>query len=243
MKSIAFAGLAALAMASSASAQDLFKHGVTLSIKGYAQGDETNTESVSSSKTVYTSKSKFLVGKFSNKDFLQSLVSAEVIADIKGWSLNLITDSNGEKRGLYIVKKGVAPINVSSYAGFNTEEVAYEQTYKEVDFTNGNETDDSTWTERGLSSVFIDVPGFSAELNGSYRSSHSYKYSWNSAQEIEIEVEKLKSATFSDLVGVLGYFNEFRNKDTKAPYEAVLLEGSVAVGGPKTADFELNLPQ
>jgi len=241
-KTIVFAGLAALSMAS-ASAQNVYKHGVTLSIKGYVQGEEVYSESESASKSVYTSKTKFVVGKFSNKEFLQALVSAEVISDIKGWALSLVTNSEGGVSGIYIIKKGVPPINVSSFAGFNTDEVVSEGHSKGVDFSNGNETRDSSWTERGLSSVFFDLPDFETELNGSYLSSHSYKYSWNDAKEIETEVEKLHSATFGNLVGVLGYYNDLRNKGTKAPYQGVLLEGSVAVGSPKTTDLEIELPR
>jgi hypothetical protein len=241
-KSIAFAGLTALAMAS-ASAQDFYQHGITLAIKGYAQGNEAYSESESASKNVYTYKSKFVAGKFSNKEFLQALVSAEVISDIKGWSLSLVTDSNGNNRGLYIVKKGAEPINVSGYAGFDRDEIAQEYNDKEVTFPNGNRTYDSTWTERGLSGIFINVPGFNAELHGSYFSSHSSKYSENQSLETESYVEKLHSASFTNLVGALDYYYDLRNKGVKAPIETAFLEGSVAVGAPKATDIVVDSPQ
>lgn len=244
-KLIAFAGLAALAMASasaSPSAQDLYKHSVTLSIKGYNEGSEVTSESESASKSVYTSKSKFGTGKLSNKEFLQSLVYDEVISDIKGWSLNFITTTDGSSLGLYIIKKGATPINVSDYAGFSSDEIVEQYNNKRVYFANGDETEEGTWTERGFSEFFIEFLGFNAELRGSYISSHSYKSSRNYELETSSYVEKLHSACFTDLVGTFDYNYGRNGKGVKAAYPSVLLEGFVALGSSKAAGFVLDIP-
>ena len=229
-RSFVYAGLAALTMASShAFAQDeAYEHGVTLTLTQYLEGAETVKTSVNSSREVNTYKSVFLVRKFSNKQFLEALVDDGVISSISGWALKLLQTTDGDIIGLYIVKKNVNPIDVSSYVGFNTNEIVEEYNETETDFTNGNFTDKGTFNERGTASVFVNVPGLNVMTNGAYYSKHSYSYEDNVVSEFETYDEKLTSANIYNLVGVPTPEEEEGDS---------IVEGSVAVGSGKLVDF------
>jgi hypothetical protein len=233
-RSFVHAGIAALTMASShAFAQDeAYQHGVTLTLTQYSEGDEKVTTSVNSVREVNTYKSVFVTRKFSNKQLLEALVEQGVISSISGWSLKLLETTDGATIGLFIVKNNVDPIDVSDFIGFETEEVVEEYTETETDFTNGNYTDRGTWNERGLASVFVDVPGLDVMLNGSYYSRHSYSYEENFVEESETYDEKLLSANIYNLVGVAEDGEE----------EESLVEGSAAVGPGRLVDFIVENP-
>jgi len=229
------AGIAALTLASShAFAQDkAYEHGVTLTLTQYSEGVEKETNSVNSSREVTTYKSTFVTRKFSNKQLLEALVEADVISSISGWSLKLIQDTDGGDLGLFLIKKNVAPIDVSEFIDFDTDEVVEEYTETVTDFTNGNFTDKGTWNERGLSQVFVNVPDFNVVLGGSYYSKHSYNYELNVVQEFEKEDEKLLSANLYNLAGVeVG-------EDVEDEEDDSVVEGSAAVGSGKLVDFEV----
>jgi hypothetical protein len=235
-KKFIYTGLAALALASSSAfGQTVYEHPVTLTLKGSVQGPEEYKESENSNKFTYSYNSKFLVGKFSNKEFLEALVDAEVISDIKGWSLKFVVDSDGDEYGLFIVKKNSSPIDVSSYAGFDTEDIVEEYSSKYTEFSNGDDEASGSWTERGVAQVFIDVPGLTILLNGSYVLSGDWKESYDWESDEETSSEKLKSGSFDDLVGVIG--GELESRDVVLGDETAIVGGYVTLGGGKAIQF------
>jgi len=234
-KSFIPAGVAILGLVSSnafAQTEKAYEHAVTLNLKGYLEGVETATTSANATREITSYRSVFQVLRFSNKQFLESLVQANVIPSITGWSVKTYRSQWGDSLGVFIVKSKQFPIDVTEYASFTAEEVVEEMAGKVTEFTNGNLSTSGTRTERGLGGVHIAVPDFEVQLNGAYVSSQSFTAEQNifptSTQKVDV---KMKSAAFQSLTGAF----------TALGYPA-LGEGSVTVAAGKLVDFAFVLP-
>jgi hypothetical protein len=246
MKSLVCAGLGALALSTPAFAQyKANQHNVTFNVKITFEGPPQEKEQITATKTTFTSKSKFVVGKFSNREFLLELVVAGVISDIRGWSVVQMVDQGGGVIGIYIIKAGVPPIYVGDYLDYDLCEVVSAWDYKEVQSTNGDYEEQDKFTERGKSSLWLDVPNLCGWLRGSF--TFNYQYSFFESGGIFAKAappvgtfEKITGGTLEALVGTGSYGNnnQSSSKGESEDDGEVLLEGSLLVGAPKLVNFD-----
>ncbi|HVJ47046.1 MAG TPA: hypothetical protein VM511_11710 [Luteolibacter sp.] len=248
MKSVIYAGIGALALsASSVFAQgQVNQHNVTINLKVTFEGPEQYKETETSSKYTETSKSKFVVGKFSNKEFLEALVEDGLISEIKGWSVVLLVDQDGDEISLFITKKNTSPIDVSDYLSYCPDFVVAEWDDKEVYYSNGDYERTQKWTERGKAKVWLELPYLCTTLRGSYTGKfESTEFDDDSLESKALPegyFEKSTGGSLDSLVGSGPYDylddEEVLAKGSEEEYDdEVLVEGSITLGGAKLVDF------
>lgn len=252
LKSAIYAGIGALALsASSVFAQgQVNQHNVTINLKVTFEGPVQYKTTESSSKDTWSSKSKFVVGKFSNKEFLEALVEDGLISDIKGWSVVLLVDQDGDPISLFITKKNTSPIDVSDYLDYDNDYVVSEWDYKEVEYSNGDYEETDKWTERGKSKVWLELPYLCTTLRGSYTGKFESTYFDDDSSEAkalpEGYYEKSTGGSFDSLVGAgpYGYLDDedvlSKGSSEEESDNEVLVEGSITLGGAKLVDFYLD---
>lgn len=112
----------------------VLQHKLTVGLILTEQIDNEDKETATS--TIYSSK--ILTSKISNKSFLELFVKLGEIEDIKGWSIVGATYENDtDLQGMFLVKKGEDPVDVTVYFEIYGNEGLYIEAYKQ---TENNET-------------------------------------------------------------------------------------------------------
>lgn len=191
--------IASLAITGPSSAQaDLAEdnareHKVTATLKVFYEGIEEVSQK--NNGDIHYSQ-KIITKKVSNKEILEGLVEEGVIADIKGWSIILITGDNAQIVGTYITKKNNLPIDITSFfdASSGHQITAYKGKY--IDKT---ESESGTATHKSLASLRMDIDGVELEVQGVLEADTEY------FEDESTDEEFVKKAQFTDLSGS---FNE-----------------------------------
>ena len=213
--------IAALTMSSAtvfATDANIRLHKLTVKLKAYYEGDYKFDKKNNGDEK---ESQKILTEKISVKEILEGLVGEGVINSIKGWSLHLATNDNGEVIGTYISKNKNSPINVTQYfaASTGTTIMSYKRQYN-----NKKDIDKGTAQYRSVSMIDINVDDVEVKTRGLAEVNTSF------SDEIGHDQEFVKNAKFNDVNGTVG--------DKGSPADS-LVNGSVnAATGKK---FTLNL--
>lgn len=185
-------------------------HKLTVSLKAHFEGakkyDEKSNGDVKFSQ-------KILTQKISNKEILEGLVNEGVIADIKGWSLILVTNNDADIVGIYIEKKNNVPIDVTQYFSAGSE--------SEIESNNGKHNAKKAMTtvtteKKSLGGIMFDIDDVMLEARGLL----TRRTDFSKDEELEVEEEFVKDAKFSDMTGVF-------SDDAEEEEEEGLVTGSL----------------
>ena len=167
-------------------------HKLTVKLKAYYEGDHKFDQKNNGDEK---ESQKILTEKISTKEILEGLVGEGVINSIKGWSLHLATNDDGEVIGTYISKNKNSPINVTQYfaASSGTTIMSYKREYNDK-----KDIDKGTVQYRSVSKVDINVDDVEVKTEGIVEVNTSF------SDETGYEQEFVKSADFSDASGTIG---------------------------------------
>jgi hypothetical protein len=156
-------------------------------------------------------------------------VEEDVIDDIKGWSIKVLTYGSSKITGFFLTKKNNDPIDVSEYFDydvfFSLEE--YKETLKETD---KGEKYENVFDILGTGYLDLLIGDFTTETNCLVNVSGKELYK---EQEVKVESESaawIKKASFEKIVG--------EAYDDEEPFGVI--EGSVNAGEGKETDLESN---
>ncbi len=142
---------------------------------------------------VRVSKSqKLMTSKFSNKEMLEALleeggdIATAMGGSIKGWSIILITNAEGDVLGTAITKKNAPPIDVTEYFGAEVGPAIQGITPKKNSVNIQSVS---------LAKVSIDLDDLNTDLQGVLNVNSVY------TEENESDMEVIQSANFTDLSG------------------------------------------
>lgn len=151
--------------------------------------NEYSTTSNNSTTSVWELGSKTTKMRFSNRQFLESLVELGFITEITGWSIVMVTPATPEPvpyysyvGQMYLVRKGFTPRDISSmlyvfydnnngdYSKFSDGRVTMRSTYASDTRAAANVSVNGRWVYTAQSIVVLDVrdennQGYSASLN------------------------------------------------------------------------------
>jgi hypothetical protein len=139
-----------------------------------------------------TKSQKLMTTRFSNKEMLEALLGQDVDlanamgGSIKGWSIILITNAEGDVIGTAITKKNAAPIDVTEYFGA-TAGPAIQGITPSKNSLNIQRV--------SLASVSIDLSDLTTDLQGVLNVNSVY------TEENASFMEIIQSANFTDLSG------------------------------------------
>jgi len=180
---------------------------------------------------VISKSQKLMTTRFSNKEMLEALLEQDediAIAmggSIKGWSIILITNSEGDVLGTAITKKNKSPIDVTEYFGAEMGPAIQGIT----------PTKNSVFVQSvSLARVSIGLNDLTTDLQGVLNVNTVY------TEESESSKEIIQSAHFTDLSGYwsLGHSVWEAAPDTVIAAEPIeeytgIVTGTVRAGGPK----------
>jgi len=100
-----------------------YEHNLTLNLQMVSEGPAEEKNGPAGN----TSESKsFVIEKYSNKEILEDLKDSGVISSIKGWSIVLVTNEEGEVVGTRINKKNTPSIDLENLSLRTTESPSIE---------------------------------------------------------------------------------------------------------------------
>ena len=216
-------------LAQSSVVVESYQHSLTYALTLSSQ------ENLSALRTVDISNKrsqKLITSRFSNKEMLQALLAQnEDIASamggtIRGWSIVLITNSNGDVLGTAITKRNSPPIDVTQYFRAQMGPAIRGITAQE------NSTNVRSIS---LAQVSIELKELNTELRG-ILNVNSVMTSVDDSG-----TEKIRSANFTDLNGYWSpnYELPYIGEDDSSPIPMALgyngiVSGTVSAGRPRT---------
>jgi hypothetical protein len=186
-------------------------HNVTVSLEATFEGDYKTTAK-DETDDVYEESVKIVTEKISNKQVLEALVDAEVITDIKGYSIVMLTNSETNITGIYLRKNKVVMDNITEYFDAQIAPMPPIEGYKGSYRNNkGQDLYQSTDETITIGSVGFDIGGLSFSAQGLVQLKTEY------TDDDGYETEFVKTGSFSDLTG---HVNE----------AAVIITGGIKAG-------------
>lgn len=167
---------------------ETYQHSLTVSL---TLSSEEQMEAVPVAKMV-TRSQKLMTSRFSNKEMLEALLAEDAAlatamgGSIKGWSIILITNAEGDVIGTAITKKNANPIDVTEYFGAEMGPAIQGTTPKKKSVNI---------QKISLAKVYIDLDDLNTELQGVLNINSLY------TEEDESFMEIIQSANFTDLNG------------------------------------------
>jgi hypothetical protein len=197
------------------------EHKVTVSLKAFYEGPEEEDEKNNGDETY---SQKILQMKISNKEILEGFVDENLIDDIKGWSIVLLTDNNAEIVGTFLTKKNNFPIDVTEY--FEADGGPGIEEYKGK-YSDKKDLDTGTATYMSLAALLLEISGVAIEVQGILEANTDFSQEGGDDEE-----EFVKTADFTNLSGII-------EDPELGPDEEGLVTGSIKAAKGKKLTFNL----
>jgi len=170
---------------------------------------------------------KLLTSRFSNKEMLEALLAEDAgIAtamggSIKGWSIVLITNSEGDVVGTALTKKNTNPIDVTEYFGAE----------KGPEIQGATEKRNAVNIQSvSLTRVSINLDELNTDLQGVLNINSLYK------EGVESSTTTIQSAQFTDLSGYWSpSYDEWQSESQEITVNELVKEFNGVVTGTVTA--------
>ena len=170
---------------------ETYQHNLTISLSLSSEDQDLRMPADTRIKSL---SQKLKTTKFSNKQMLEALMAQDgdieeaMGGSIKGWSLVLITNSEGDIVATALVKKNTPPIDVTEY--FSAQAGPSIQAVKE-------KKNSVAIQQVSLAEVEIDLDDLTTDLQGVLNIESIYKED----DELEMSTETIQSVGFTDLSG------------------------------------------
>jgi hypothetical protein len=195
-------------------------HNLTVSLKVSFNGDFQEVEKDNGDQKF---SQKIVTEKFSNKQILEILVDEDVIDEIKGNSIVMLTDDQGGILGVFLRRNNDLEENISGYFDAELAPVPPIEGFKGTFDESENLTEEKIEVKT-LGSVEFECDDFDLNAQGLFEAKSAF------TDDDGEETTFIKTANFSELTGLLNAVD--------ADDDDGVVSGGVKAGEGKKTDLE-----